>query len=159
MAAICLVKDIILTDRSTKGDGMCGGLRGRRSPPEGRGDEVDQGVRTFPCVHLPPVGSKGAGGIPRCWRHPMVMGSFPRAARIHSKGHRIKQFRPQGAWPEQRRRRKSYPQAQSSLRVIVRYLARNMMMSLFGKTDGAGYLLQTRLFFLCSSQDISIHAL
>lgn len=121
----------------------------------GRWWRGDQGAGALPCVHLRPAGWKGAGashsasGIPRWWWHPMVMGSrFPSAARIHSKACEIKQFLPKGAWPEQRRRRnphwKSYPQAWPSLRVIAWYLTRNMMMSLFGKTEGGWYLPQPR---------------
>lgn len=127
----------------------------------------DQDVRTYPFVLLPPVGWKDAGGIPWSWGHPMMLGHsmgscFSSAERIYSKARQIKQFLLQGAWPEQRRRRnshrKSCPQAQSFSRT-VRYLTRNMMMFLFGKTESAGYLLQTRLFPSCNSQNVSIHVL
>lgn len=70
-------------------------------------------------------------------------------ARIHSKACQIKQFLPKGAQTEQRRRRdphrKGYPQAQPPFKVIVWYLTRNMMMSLFGKNEGGWYLPPPRL--------------
>lgn len=139
-----------------------------------RGWSGDQGAGALPHVYLPPAGWKGAGaspgasGIPQCWWHPMVLVTshsdggipqwrwhptlmdfcFPGAAGIPNNAHQVKQFLLTGTWPEQRRRRnphgKSYPQAQLSLRVIVSYLTRNMMMSLFGKTEGGWYLPQAR---------------
>lgn len=79
VAVICLVKDVILTDGSTKGDSMCGSLRGQGSPPEEWGDWA----RTRAQGPLPVCtswGSKGcqghstelgeshsAGGIPQRW--------------------------------------------------------------------------------------------
>lgn len=120
-----------------------------------RGWSGDQGAGALPHVYLPPVGWKGAGashgasGIPQCWWHPTLMGFyFPGAARIPNNTHQIKQFLVTGTWPEQSRRRnpyrKSYTQAQLSLSVIVSYLTRNTMMSLFGKTEGGWHLPQPR---------------
>lgn len=129
----------------------------------GEGMAQGSGCEDLPICAPPSCGLKGCWGHPTVLGHSMVMGScFSSAERIYSKACQIEQFLPQGAWPEQRRRRNSrwkiYPQAQSFSR-IVRYLTRNTMKFLFGKTEGAGYLLQTRLFSSCKSQDVSIHPL